>query len=300
MAVNRRDFLAGAAAIAAAGAGKAMAQGSAAKGSDSKAGNDRRPLRIGMTDWNLGERGVVEKVELARKIGLDGIQVSVLYPEDGIHLRCPKLQAEYRKAALDNGVQICSLAIGDLGAGSPMKSEPVGAIRINDAIEVAANIGTNNILLPFFRDRTPKNDIDFGRMISMFKEIARTAEQYQVVVAMETSMSAEDHLRIIDGVGSEYIGVYMDPWNCGYYGHDPMVDVPQLKDHIHQVHVKNRDQYMDGPNELGFKWTEMAELFYKVGYKGWYVLETSLPKEDMIGDTRHNMEVLKKMFRMPA
>ena len=81
MAVNRRDFLAGAAAVAAAGAGKVMAQGS-----DSKAGHDRRPLRVGMTDWNLGERGVVEKVELARQIGLDGIQVSVLYPEDGIHL----------------------------------------------------------------------------------------------------------------------------------------------------------------------------------------------------------------------
>ncbi len=295
MAVNRRDFLTGAAAVAAAGAGKVMAQGSA-----SKASHDCRPLRVGMTDWNLGERGVVEKVELARQIGLDGIQVSVLYPEDGIHLRCPKLQAEYRKAALDNGVQICSLAIGNLGAGSPMKSEPVGAIRINDAVEVAANIGTNNILLPFFRDRAPKDDTDFNRMIAMFKEIARTAEKYQVVVSLETSMSAEDHLRIIDGVGSEFIAVYFDPWNCSYYGNDPMKDVVLLKDHIHQVHVKNRDQYMDGPNERGFKWTEMAELFYKIGYKGWYVLETSLPKEDMIGDTRHNLDYVRKTFKMPV
>ncbi len=300
MAVNRRGFMAGAAAIAAAGAGKIVAQGSASKDSDSGAGHDRRPLRIGMTDWNLGERGVVEKVELARRIGLDGIQVSVLFPEDGLHLRCPKLQGQYRKAALDNGVQICSLAIGNLGPGSPFKSEPVGALRINDAIEVAANIGTNNILLPFFRERAPKDDTDFKRMIEMFKEIARTAERYQVVVAMESSMNAGDHLRIIDAVGSEYIGVYMDIWNCSYYGNDPMVDVPLLKDHIHQVHVKNRDQYMDGPNEQGFKWPEVAELLYKVGYKGWYVLETSLPKDDMIGDTRHNIEYVRKHFRMPA
>lgn len=300
MAVNRRDFLTGAAAAAAAGAGKLMAQGSMSKGSDSKDDADRLPLRVGMTDWNLGERGVVEKVALARQIGLDGIQVSVLYPEDGIHLRCPKLQAAYRKAALDNGVQICSLAIGDLGPGSPMKSEPVGAIRINDAIEVAANIGTNDILLPFFRDRAPKDDTDFNRMIAMFKEIARTAEQYQVVVAMETSMSAEEHLRIIDGVGSEYIGVYMDPWNCSFYGHDPMVDIPLLKDHIHQVHVKNRHEYMDGPPTRDFKWPEVAELLYKVGYKGWYVLETSLPNDDMIGDTRRNMDYVRKNFMIPA
>ncbi|MBW7997567.1 MAG: sugar phosphate isomerase/epimerase [Candidatus Glassbacteria bacterium] len=295
MPVNRRDFIAGAAAAAAACAGKLMAQGSMSKNSPNP-----RPLRIGMTDWNLGERGVVEKVDLARQIGLDGIQISVLYPDDGLHLRDAKLQGEYRKAALDNGVQICSLAIGNLGPGSPMKSEPVGAIRINDAIEVAANVGTNDILLPFFRERAPKDDTDFNRMIAMFKEIARTAERYQVVVALETSMSAEEHLRIIDGVGSEYIGVYMDPWNCSYYGHNPITDIPLLKDHIHQVHVKNRDQYMDGPNEQGFKWPEVAELLYKVGFKGWYVLETSLPSDNMIGDTRRNIDYVRKHFSIPA
>lgn len=294
MSVSRRDFLTGAAVAAAAGAGKVMAQGSASKGS----APNPIPMRVGMTDWNLGERGVVEKVELARQIGLDGIQVSILYPEDGLHLRDPKLQAAYRKAALDNGVQICSLAIGNLGPGEPFKSEPVGAIRINEAVSVAAAIGANNILLPFFRDRVPKDDAEFARFIALLKDICSTAEQYGVVIAMECSMSAEEHLRVIDGVGSDCIGVYMDPWNCSYYGHDPMVDVPLLKDHIHQVHVKNGKEYMDGPATQNFKWPEMAELLYKVGYKGWYVLETGLPKEDMIGDTRRNMDYVRKTFKV--
>lgn len=298
MSINRRDFIAGAATAAAAGAGKLMAQGSMSKAGGTD--EDRLPLRIGMTDWNLGERGVVEKLALARQIGLDGVQVSILYPEDGLHLRDPKLQAAYRRAALDNGVQICSLAIGNLGPGSPIKSEPVGAIRIAEAVEVAANIGTNNILLPFFRDRAPQNDQDFDRMIAMFKEIARECERYEVHLTLETSMSAEEHLRIIDGVGSEYIGVYMDPWNCAYYGHDPVRDVPMLKGHIHQVHVKNRDRFMDQPVEHSFTWPQMAELLYEAGYKGWYVLETSLPNEDMIGDTRRNIEYVKKTFKIPA
>ena len=41
------------------------------------------PVRVGMTDWNLGQRGDITKVALAREIGLDGIQVSVQYPTDG-------------------------------------------------------------------------------------------------------------------------------------------------------------------------------------------------------------------------
>ena len=41
------------------------------------------PVRVGMTDWNLGQRGDIAKIALAREIGLDGIQVSVQYPTDG-------------------------------------------------------------------------------------------------------------------------------------------------------------------------------------------------------------------------
>ena len=70
-----------------------------------------------MTDWNLGQRGDITKVALAREIGLDGIQVSVQYPTDGKSptLRDPKTQAAFKRAALENGIQICSLAIGNPG-----------------------------------------------------------------------------------------------------------------------------------------------------------------------------------------
>ena len=304
MGIRRRDFLfSGAAAFAAATvtAVPAAAQGAKKGKAEMPApmGSETLPLRIGMTDWNLGKRGVVEKVELARKIGLDGIQVSILYPEDGsLHLRDPKLQAAYRKAALDNGVQICSLAIGDLGPGSPFKSEPMGVLRVADAIQVAANIGANDILLPMFKERVPQDDAEFKRIINTFKELAPIAERNAVVVGLETSMSAEEHLRILDAVASPWIGVYLDPWNCSYYGHDPIHDIPLLKDYIHQVHVKNGKALMSGPNERGFAWPDIAELLYKFGYKNWYVLETDTPNNDLTADTRLNIEYVRKNFRI--
>lgn len=292
MPVTRRDFLAAGAAMAAAAAtGTARAQG----GSAPKA----RPVLVGMTDWNLGERGVVEKVTLAREIGLDGIQVSVMYPEDGSpHLRGEKLQAEYRQAALAEGVQICSLAIGNLGPGEPFKSEPMGVMRVKDAITVARNIGADDILLPMFRTNTPQDDAEYARMINGLKEMAPLAEKMGVTISLESSMSAAQHLRIIDGVGSPNIGVYMDPWNCAYYGHDPYADIPALKDHIHQVHVKNGKFLMSEPCEHKFTWPEMAELLYKVGYKGWFVLETGAPSGDLTADTRKNIEYVLKTFKV--
>lgn len=59
------------------------------------------PIRIGMTDWNLGRRGDISKIALAREIGLDGIQVSLIFPTDDTpHLRDPRTQAQFKQAAL--------------------------------------------------------------------------------------------------------------------------------------------------------------------------------------------------------
>jgi len=110
MLLNRRDFMKHATVASAAAARFAHGQAAAAV---------PLPIRVGMTDWNLGKRGDVAKVALARQIGLDGIQVSLTFPtDDSPHLRDSRVQTQFRQAALDNGIQICSLAPGWQGATS--------------------------------------------------------------------------------------------------------------------------------------------------------------------------------------
>ena len=46
-------------------------------------------------------------------------------------------------------------------------------------------------------------------------------------------------------------------------------------------------------------WGRMAQEFYQIGYRGWYVLETGSPTKDIVADTRANIEYVKKTFRMP-
>ena len=124
MSMTRRDFVAQAALAAA--AVPALAQ--------TKEKVNPIPVRIGMTDWNLGQRGDISKVALAREIGLDGIQVSVQYPTDGKTptVRDAKTQEAFRRAALDNGIQICSLAIGSPGkARLPLHKSPAAAILLS-------------------------------------------------------------------------------------------------------------------------------------------------------------------------
>src|SRR5690606_2599715 len=143
---------------------------------------------VGMTDWNLGRRGDISKITLAREIGLDGIQVSVTYPTDGSPtLRDPHTQAAFRRAALDNGVQICSLAIGSPGKSRlPLHTNPAAAILLAEAVEIARNLGTNNILLPILGDSpidmTSQSQVD--TFVAMIKELARYGAKHEPVISI--------------------------------------------------------------------------------------------------------------------
>jgi L-ribulose-5-phosphate 3-epimerase len=263
------------------------------------------PLRVGMTDWNLGQRGDITKIALAREIGLDGIQVSLQFPTDGsATLRDPATQAAFRRAALDNGVQICSLAIGSPGKTRlPLHTNPAAAILLVEAVEIARNIGTNNILLPILGDShiDVTSAAQVSAFVAMMKEVGRYAEKHDVVVAIEDWISAEDNIKLLDAIGSSHIAIYYDAHNVvlkkattNIYAEPKM-----LGKRINQVHVKNAEMLLSTPGGL-IDWPRMAGEFADIGYRGWYVLETNSPTKDIVADTRANIDYVRKTFRIPS
>ena len=296
MLLSRRDFVKNATLATLAPAalpGRAFAQ---------RPAGASLPIRVGMTDWNLGKRGDVTKIALARQIGLDGIQVSLIFPtDDSPQLRDPKVQAQYKQAALENGIQICSLAIGSPGKSRlPLHTNPAAGILLVEAIEVARNIGTNNILLPILGDShiDMKNPREVDTFVAMMKEVARYAERAGVVVALEDWISAEDNIRLLDAIGSEHVGVYYDARNIKSRVHDPYGEPTRLGKRIHQVHIKNGSKLMREPELVD--WPRLAREYQEIGYRGWYVLETDSPSNDVIVDTRANVEYVRATFKTPA
>ncbi len=303
MLLTRRDFVKHATVASAAAPAMALAQ--EAGPGQMKASVNPVPVRVGMTDWNLGQRGDITKIALAREIGLDGIQVSVQYPIDGKTptLRDPETQAAFRRAALENGIQICSLAIGSPGKSRlPLHTNPAAGILLVEAVEIARNIGTNNILLPILGDShiDMSNQAQVATFVGMMKEVARYAEKYGVVVGLEDWISAEDNLRLLDAIGSDYVAVYYDAHNlvARAAAKDVYAEPKLLGKRISQIHVKNANMLLSSPGGK-MDWPRMAQQFYDIGYRGWYVLETDSPTKDIVADTRANIEYVKKTFRMP-
>jgi L-ribulose-5-phosphate 3-epimerase len=305
MSMTRRDFVKQAAVGSAALPAAALAQAPQAPAVPSKETVNPVPIRIGMTDWNLGQRGEIGKIALAREIGLDGIQVSVQYPTDGKTptLRDAGTQAAFRRAALDNGIQICSLAIGSPGKSRlPLHKSPAAAILLTEAVEIAHNLGTNNILLPILGNShiDMSNEAEVETFVATMKEVARYAEKYDVVVGLEDWISAQDNIRLLDAIGSDHVAVYYDPHNIVNKVTD--VDIygePKLLGRrIDQVHVKNGNMLL-ATSGGRIDWPRMAQALFDVGYRGWYVLETGSPTKDIVADTRANIEYVRKTFRVP-
>jgi sugar phosphate isomerase/epimerase len=287
MSVSRRSF------IKAAGAtGAAAALGSLASTARAAGGDD---LRIGMTDWNLGKTADIGAIALAREIGLDGVEVSLATEKETVHLRCPEMQAKYRKAAYDNGIMIPSLCLGHLSS-IPLKSEPKSALWLSDAIDAISSLGGRVILVPFFGKGELKMDEKEGidRVVDVLKELGPKASDAGVVLALENSLSARDNLTIIERVAQPSVKVYYDYKNSVNRGYDPLKEIPMLKGAIGQVHIKNGRKMLSERDNIDIP--ACGEALRKIGYKGWLVLETSSPN-DLVKDTRTNIEYVRKYFQ---
>ncbi|MCS7253528.1 MAG: sugar phosphate isomerase/epimerase family protein [Armatimonadota bacterium] len=251
-------------------------------------------IKVGMCDWNLGRAGRVDAFELAAKIGLDGVEVSIHFPSPTGHLRNPDVQKQFIEASKKHGVEIASTALGVLNS-VPLKSEPKAAIWVADAIEVTRNLGTKVILLAFFGrgELRPENKEEMSRVIDVLKELAPRAERAGVILGLENTLSAEDNLRIVEQVGSKAVQVYYDLKNSADRGRDVPKEIRMLKGLICQVHLKNGPRLLSEPSNVDFP--KCAEALREIGYDGWYILETSSPR-DIFQDTRANIEYTRKAF----
>ncbi|UCD29789.1 MAG: sugar phosphate isomerase/epimerase, partial [Planctomycetota bacterium] len=258
----------------------------------------RSGLKISMCDWSMGCLGELRALEVAKKIGLDGVQVSLGKNEKPhmTQLRKPDLQKAYLADAKKYGVAVNSLAMGILNR-IPLKSEPHTALWVADAIEVAKKLGASNMLLAFFGkgELDEKNQEEMGRITEVMKELAPRAEKAGVILGLENTISAEANLKIIKEVGSKYVQVYYDAYNLTRGGKDPIHEIKLLGNkNMCEIHFKEGKSYL---GESGIvDWKMVVKTLKEIGYNKWITLETSSPNKDVIADTKRNMKYVRDLF----
>ena len=71
----------------------------------------RSRFQIGACDWSIGQHSNIKSIEVGKKIGLDGVQISLGNTKNNMYLRRPEVQDLYKKEAQKHQVKIEGEAI---------------------------------------------------------------------------------------------------------------------------------------------------------------------------------------------
>lgn len=257
-----------------------------------------RKLKIGACDWSIGKSADVSGIELASRIGLDGIQVNLGSEANNLHVRLPEVQRQYIEASRKHDIKISSLAIGELN-NVPYKSEPKTEEWVWDSVDVAKAFDVKVVLLAFFAKNDLRNDEQGKKeVIRRLKMVAPKAEKMGVTLGIESYLSAEEHMDIIQQVGSSHVKVFYDFRNSADAGYDVIKEIKWLgKENVCELHMKENGVLLG----LGtMDWTKICNTLMEMEFygDGWMQIEWATPKgADIIESYKHNLHFLKSKFQ---
>lgn len=252
-----------------------------------------KTVRLGVCDWTIEKSGDPAALETAGKWGLEGVQVSLTVKDGALALLQPALQKLYKAEVRRTGVAIASFCLGDLN-GVPLKSDPRAAAWLEQSLAVCKAMDVHIVLVPFFgkgelRDDAPGVDA----VVRILKALAPKARKAGVVLALESYLTADEHLKILSRVGSPAVAVYYDVANSQQAGCDIFKEIRTLGPRIAQFHAKDL-KGLYGQGSMDFPAVRRA--MDDIGYGGWFVLEgTELPL-GLEKSIRADAEYLRTLF----
>jgi len=255
------------------------------------AARDQRGFKIGACEWSL-RKADPSCFAVAKRIGLDGVQVDMGHASDNMKLRDPELQRAYVQAAKEAGLEIASLAMAELNKVG-LKNEPVAALWLRDAIDVMKALGVRVVLVAQFFNGDLKGDkAGTDRTVAVLKELAPRAEKAGVTLGLENYLSAEENLEILDRVGSSAVQVYYDVGNSTDKGYDIYKEIRMLKGRVCEFHAKDAG-FMLGKGRIDF--AKVRDAMDDIGYRGWIQIEAAAPN-DLVKDYGTHLAFLRGIF----
>ncbi|WP_198439856.1 sugar phosphate isomerase/epimerase family protein [Pareuzebyella sediminis] len=254
-------------------------------------------VKIGACDWSIGKMADVAAIPLAKKIGLDGVQISLGTLDNNMHLRQKNIQQQYQHAFAKYGITMGGIAIGEMN-NIPYKSDARAEKWVSDSIDVAKAMNCKVVLLAFFYNGDLKNDIEGTKeTIKRLKKVAPKAEDHGIILGIESWLSAQEHMEILDAVNSPNVKVYYDVANSNKMGYDIYQEIQALgKEHICEFHAKENG-FLLGQGRIDFQ--RFGKILHNIGYEGWVQIEGAVPENgDMFKSYVHNNTFIRSALEV--
>src|SRR5437764_14057517 len=252
-------------------------------------------LKIGATDWNLRQEAKPDAIELAKRIGFDGVEVSLgMGPVGSDHLPLAEkeTQARFLEESKRNRLPIAGTCLNILHRNY-LKNDKLGQKWVADSIPITKALGGRVILLPFFGKGALRTHEEMDYVGDFLKEIGPEAKKSGVILGLEDTISAEDNVRILDRAQSDAVKVFYDVGNSTNNGFDILKEIKWLgRDRICEFHLKDNPHYM-GEGPINF--AAVIDAIAQIGFQGWAHLETDSPSKNVEADMGRNLAFVREL-----
>lgn len=252
-------------------------------------------LKIGTMDGVFRMTGKPEAVEMAKKLGLASVQVTLGRSADGrtLPLEDPSLQAAWRAASKEHGVPLTSTYIDMLHADC-LKDNANAPMWVRKGISITKALGAPVLMLVFFGKCQVLQPAELERVIALSRELAPEAAKAGVILGFENTSSGKDNQYAVDKVASKAFKMWYDIGNSTYNGYDVPAEIRALgRDRICAFHIKDKGYLGEGKVNVA----EALRAIDDIRFDGYAMLETTSPSGDVLADTKRNLEYLKQLRR---
>ena len=257
-------------------------------------GKKIKGLKIGVTDWNLQQTGKFEAVALAKRLGFDGVEVSLgRKPVEGkLPLDNSETQARYLDEAKKHKLYLAGTCL-DILHVNYLKNDKLGQQWVAHGIQITRKLDARVMLLPFFGKGALTNHQEMDYVGDALKDLAPLAEKAGIILGLENTISAEDNVRIMDRVRSKALLVYYDVGNSTLGGFDVVKEIRWLgKPRICQFHLKDNPSYL-GEGKIDFRGVMRA--IADLQFDGFANLETASPSKSVEADMARNLKFIRQL-----
>jgi hexulose-6-phosphate isomerase len=241
---------------------------------------------------------VLEKFEVAKRAGFDGVEPSTLNSADEVK--------QYKEAAEKTGVKVTSIMNSDHWKYPLSDNDPEVVNKCIDGLKTsmhnAHDLGAGAVLLvPGVVTADVRYADVYRRSQDQIRKLLPLAQELDVIIAIENVgnrflLSPLEMARYVDEFESQWIRSYFDIGNVVSIGY-PQDWIRTLGKRVCRVHIKRFEPGTDHPKfdpkdrrTQGIDWPDVRRALNEVGYSSWITAEVKSGDENYLKEVGARMD----------
>lgn len=261
--------------------------------------------QVGVCDWMILKRQKLGEFQLAKDLGCDGLEMDM----GGLgkrmafdnKMRDPKMVETFKQKAAELDIKIGAVAMSGF-YGQDFSTKPSWRWLIQDCLNTLDAMGAEVAFLPLGgcgNDWTT-NDEKRQRIIWRLHEAGEMAKAQGKVIGIDTPLSAEDNIRLLDEIGSEGIRIFYKFQTAVEHKRNIAKEIKTLgKERICAIHASNTDGvWLRNDKDIDMK--SIKKALDKMGWSGWLFVERSRDVNDVRNVKKNygeNVKYLKEILQ---